>query len=184
MSGREWTKAEDAEVFADIPLQQIAERLGRSYTAVKSRRQTLRGTASLKMPAKPAYLPRFKAASALIAKTCRGCGDLKMAHDYGLQGTGTSHKSKCKSCCNQEFRDRRAANNHLNDLSKQSDRDMQSTTLPSAKNHCKEWTGPELELVARKDLSAREVAQMIGRTLYAVRNQRSARAGHKWKVLI
>lgn len=36
------------------------------------------------------------------------------------------------------------------------------------------WTGPELEIVARTDLTAREAAVMLGRTLYAVKHQRKA----------
>lgn len=47
-----------------------------------------------------------------------------------------------------------------------------STLRDAAHRHRQEWTGPELELVARPDLSARQVAQMLGRTLYAVRTQR------------
>lgn len=35
-----------------------------------------------------------------------------------------------------------------------------------------QWTGPELEIASRPDLSALQVAQMIGRTVHAVRTAR------------
>lgn len=40
-----------------------------------------------------------------------------------------------------------------------------------------QWTGPELEIASRDDLSTAEVAEMIGRTIFAVRQMR-----HKLKV--
>lgn len=45
-------------------------------------------------------------------------------------------------------------------------------TRDTARNHGKEWTGPELELAARLELSASEVARMLGRTINAVRTVR------------
>jgi hypothetical protein len=35
-----------------------------------------------------------------------------------------------------------------------------------------QWTGPELELASRTDLTSNEVARMLGRTLYAVKAMR------------
>lgn len=49
---------------------------------------------------------------------------------------------------------------------------MQEETRERASRNGYQWTGPELELAARKDLSAREVAIMIGRTLSAVQHIR------------
>lgn len=48
----------------------------------------------------------------------------------------------------------------------------QGSTLPSAHRRGQPWTGPELELAARPDLSAVQVAEMIGRTYHAVANTR------------
>jgi hypothetical protein len=48
----------------------------------------------------------------------------------------------------------------------------QEQTRETASRHYCQWTGPELELAAREDLSAREVAVMIGRTLAAVQYMR------------
>lgn len=50
---------------------------------------------------------------------------------------------------------------------------FQSQSLEQATNNRKEWTGPELELLARKDLKARELAEMLNRTLHSVRRMRA-----------
>lgn len=47
-------------------------------------------------------------------------------------------------------------------------------SLASARNRWKVWTGPELEVASRRDLTAREVARLIGRTVYAVEQKRRA----------
>lgn len=36
-----------------------------------------------------------------------------------------------------------------------------------------QWTGPELEIASREDLTVAEIAEMTGRTLFAVRRMRS-----------
>ena len=47
-----------------------------------------------------------------------------------------------------------------------------SETLPTAVNNGKEWTGPEMELVADRSRTAREVALALGRTIGAVKIMR------------
>lgn len=42
----------------------------------------------------------------------------------------------------------------------------------TASHHCQEWTGPELEVAAREDLTESEVAHMLGRTVAAVQSAR------------
>lgn len=50
----------------------------------------------------------------------------------------------------------------------------------TAVNHGKEWTGPELELLVRDDLTARQVAAMLGRSPMAVgAMRRKVRTGRK-----
>lgn len=48
-----------------------------------------------------------------------------------------------------------------------------AASLPNATKRGQGWTGPELEIAARKELTAREVAQMINRTASGVRSIRS-----------
>lgn len=45
-------------------------------------------------------------------------------------------------------------------------------SIPQARRRNYQWTGPELELIARNDLSAEEVAGMIGRTILGVKSMR------------
>lgn len=45
-------------------------------------------------------------------------------------------------------------------------------TVDGAARRGHEWTGPELELAARDDLTAVEIARMLGRTRYAVTSMR------------
>ena len=47
-----------------------------------------------------------------------------------------------------------------------------AATLDAASRNGHHWTGPELEVAARTDLTARQVATMLGRTMFAVRTQR------------
>lgn len=49
----------------------------------------------------------------------------------------------------------------------------QRESLESASNNYKHWTGPELELLNREDLTAVELSQMLNRTLYSVRKMRA-----------
>lgn len=48
----------------------------------------------------------------------------------------------------------------------------QAKTAEQAKRHGQQWTGPELEVAARDDLSLVEIATLLGRTLGAVRQVR------------
>jgi hypothetical protein len=48
----------------------------------------------------------------------------------------------------------------------------QAETLERATRYRFQWTGPELELAARRDLTSKEVALMIGRTMVAVQRMR------------
>lgn len=48
----------------------------------------------------------------------------------------------------------------------------QAETLPQARRYGYMWTGPELELASRDDLTSKQVALMTGRTLSAVVNVR------------
>lgn len=51
---------------------------------------------------------------------------------------------------------------------------LQARTAATARRRGARWTGPEMQLVARKDLTATEVARMTGRTFHAVSNVRAA----------
>lgn len=46
------------------------------------------------------------------------------------------------------------------------------------------WTGPELEMAARRDLSARQIAVMLGRSVHGVRGARRRGLDPKWAPII
>ena len=48
----------------------------------------------------------------------------------------------------------------------------QAASLEAVRRYYTQWTGPELELAERWELTASQVAAMTGRTLSAVRNKR------------
>lgn len=60
----------------------------------------------------------------------------------------------------------------LNELERRSYRSRQARTLEMATRYGYQWTGPELEIAGRPDLSAYEVARMLRRTYAAVRHMR------------
>lgn len=83
-------------------------------------------------------------------------------------GHGTQRRfadgCRCADCSwiyRQICRQQRAYSHRRNDLSRD-----------SAHRSGYEWTGPELEIASRDDLSASEVAAMLGRTIWAVQRQR------------
>jgi hypothetical protein len=51
-------------------------------------------------------------------------------------------------------------------------RSTNARLLDQARRHNSQWSGPELELASRTDLSASQVAEMVGRTLWAVQTAR------------
>lgn len=53
------------------------------------------------------------------------------------------------------------------------DGDLNNQTRETARRYGDQWTGPELELLARTDLTLKEKAVMLGRTWYAVRTMRT-----------
>lgn len=71
---------------------------------------------------------------------------------------------------NKERRDRdpESAKEHT----RQAVSKVQGKTLEGATNHGRKWTGPELEIALREDLSVAEAAALLGRTFYAVSTAR------------
>lgn len=69
-----------------------------------------------------------------------------------------------------EWRERQGA--PLREAGRRRWADEQAATLASIARNRVQWTGPELELASRPDLTAKAVALMLGRSLYAVTNMR------------
>lgn len=115
-------------------------------------------------------------------KTCTRCGEMKPLDGF------YPRRRQCKTCVGATVRAYREKNA---DLVRERSRERrartrgaeteralawrharQSTSLASAANRYKEWTGPELELVADLSRTVQDVAEALGRTFASVEHQR------------
>ena len=90
----------------------------------------------------------------VLARSCPSCGDL-LTTPPGLLRKDSGELPPCRKC-------------HLARI-RNNTRKRQAQTLERAVNNGKQWTGPEMELVLRGDMSVRELALALGRTMNAVR---------------
>ena len=119
----------------------------------------------------------------VLARTCRLCGVLNTTpSDLIYKDSG--RLPRCSGCSvryvterhkrlmkeDAGYRQRYQAN--ANVLSRAHYARKQIETSASATKNYYEWTGPELEIVAREDLTARAAPLMLGRTAAAVQMQR------------
>ncbi|WP_333757846.1 hypothetical protein [Streptomyces sp. ISBFB 2968] len=105
-------------------------------------------------------------------------GEVEISH--GMSGY-TNDMCRCETC-RAAFRAYRAENpgkqwsathpEEAEAYQRRKSHDRQAETLEQASRHGQQWTGPELEIAARDDLTARQAALMIGRTFNAVHNVR------------
>lgn len=127
-------------------------------------------------------------------KKCIKCGETKGADSYTYyKGPGgrLNHQTTCKKCRASQEAKRRANGEdwiskhpeyrrvhppeYLERLKRQTRERLtaqQRDSIPNASNHYKEWTGPELEMLLRKDLTAANLATILGRTLHSVTKMR------------
>lgn len=128
--------------------------------------ETLRRGGTLKPPRTLPYRT--------LAKTCPKCGDLWTTPDHLLR-KDSGPLPQCRKCSRRKARDkdkqRLGAGQSRTKVRRQR---RQEETVNGARNHRKEWTGPELEVAARAELTTREVATILGRTFHAVAHKRSS----------
>lgn len=86
-------------------------------------------------------------------------GDAGVPH--GTIGGRLNYQCKCEQCQDTHRRTVQAWQAKTN-----------TALRAAARRHGNQWTGPELELASREDLSSRQVGEMIGRTLWAVATMR------------
>jgi hypothetical protein len=95
---------------------------------------------------------------------CELCRDLPSRSVKDDTPHGTSRwrfGCRCKVCTEEHSAIRNTSNHKI-----------QRRTEETASRRGYEWTGPELEIAARPDLTAQQVALMLGRTLRGVRRMR------------
>lgn len=114
----------------------------------------------------------------LLARTCGICGTFLQAEAFPRSGDGT-HSHTCTACSRAAMSPEQRA--RANERGRDSDSHIQAASTPGASRHGYQWTGPELEIALRADLSLRDAAAMLGRTYYAVQAARhKARTDPKW----
>ena len=106
----------------------------------------------------------------VVARTCVVCGALKDGAKFAT--TRTSTHSTCIACRSAHYvstltdAELRAARRRVI-----RNRKGRLTYTGAARNGYI-WTGPEIELLAREDLTTIQIAEMVQRTPYAVQEQR------------
>jgi len=118
-----------------------------------------------------------------LARTCRRCGDLITTPDELLRKDAgpINPCSRCKAEWRSRYQKRRAETDEeyrrrRADWMRRSavgyQRRQQQQTVEAASRKGYEWTGPELELLTRRDLTTRQIAEMTRRTYAAVAHAR------------
>lgn len=159
---QEWTDAELEMVDRrDLSLSQIAATVGRTVYAVRMKRaQRAANEAGRVRHGLFGYN-----AQGCRCDTCTAARDNQRERVRSGKGThplgGWNSECPCESC-----RQMHKA------VSLARYREMQRETVPAASRNGYEWTGPELEIVARGDLTVREAALLLGRTYAAVASVR------------
>jgi hypothetical protein len=83
------------------------------------------------------------------------------------------YRAANRDAVSERDRRRKAANRERdNERDRRRRATVQAETTDAARRHGYVWTGPELEIVARDDLTVKQIALMLGRTYTAVEKAR------------
>lgn len=137
---------------------------------------------------KPKKQPHRLSGGILVAKTCPDCGDLKMAAEYAADSRSSWRRRICGPCDVRWKVQRFAEDEALRLRARRTQRGWSKAqndeTRDRAGRHGAQWTGAEYELLSRTDLTAPQIAQMLGRTVWAVRHKRRSDAQLRVKSLL
>ncbi len=100
---------------------------------------------------------RYMGTRSLVARTCHKCCLLKSAEDFRQEKKTGYWSSVCTSCKVTTLRG--------------TDHDMkrvQDETLDRAVKRYEPYTGADMEIIAREDLTVKEKAILLGRSYYGV----------------
>ncbi len=151
------------------------------HRADPGRFQVARANGQLRrgVPPAPSPLSPYR----VLARTCRRCGTLNTTPLHLIR-KNAGPLPRCSGCAvrytterhrrlMKEDEDyRRRFQNYARPINARLVARWQQQTRESATRNGYEWTGPELETIARGDLTARQSALLLGRTLAAVQRQR------------
>ena len=155
----------DPDEVRTAPDRRVNLRVGwRGRAMTEAERQANDNLARGIVPTVPHSLP-YRA----LAWTCGKCGDLVSPTSIRRSEPRTMRGHRCDR---EYVRERRARDDLYRDAlrarANAAYHARQQRTVDGAGNHGKEWTGPELEIAARLDLSTEQVAAILGRTAAGV----------------
>jgi len=112
----------------------------------------------------------------ILAATCRACGVLLDASRFARNSDGYMQLAACMACASRRKRTNYSDRQRAFESEARHNRHVSKwhSTVETAANHYKEWTGPELEFASRDDLGLLEMAKALGRTYAAVSQVRQA----------
>ena len=170
---RSWT-TDDDEYLLSMPIvteRVAAEWLGRSVSAVNSRRHRLRKSEGVAVK-RELFVTGPIGRRTLLARTCYGCGLLLDASWFTRYRTKVScgWGSRCVRCVaarvgNKAMRKRANGSRYRSSGSKfQSRARMQDLTRPRATRHGQPYIGKDFDVLANADLTILQKALILGRT--------------------
>jgi hypothetical protein len=186
-----WTSSELETVGRDdLTVMQIALMLGRTYAAVATARQRLGWDPQ--QAAHAAESGRVRAAAEHRRETKRRNRQARReeireynrrwraAHREQIRDGERRRRAASREQIRERQRRWRAAHpeqarerdRRYRPAKRATDAARQARTVDNARRHGYVWTGPELELTAREDLTIEQIALMLGRSYYAVKTAR------------
>jgi hypothetical protein len=115
----------------------------------------------------------------LLAATCTKCGVLHDGRKFQVSKNGTAHV--CSGCRRVRQLARPGALEKHRQGAREREKRINDQSRPGAHRGGMEWTGVELEVVSRRDLTRAEMARALGRTISAVSQARTrVRKDPKW----
>jgi hypothetical protein len=164
---RAWDAAEIQFIIENpqMTARQMVEHLpGRSYAAIKKRRQEM-GAATKKNSF--TVSPFSVHGRPLLAKTCTKCGRLLPAKWFRFESrTGGRWSSACRECASSENRLWRESTDDPTRASRSGNRERQRLSLPTATRRGDEWTSEEMTILADPTLTTLQKAIRTHRTYY------------------
>lgn len=109
----------------------------------------------------------------IVARTCPWCVRFLGAQHFNRNSAGYFDKV-CSACRAAKARSNPRYRRVQSSSSATIHARLQSASQGSAQRHGAEWTGLDLEIAARADLSVSEIASMLGRSYYSVVTMRRA----------
>lgn len=200
--GDPWSPEQVEALSLPLPASEVAKLINRTASAVKQARlkrsiPTVYERPRLHPSTGPAGTPKYRSTVWAqwqmrkghaprvpdylglrpLAWTCTGCGTLRTCPDGSLKSS--IDIAKCVTCSRRsssEFgKNARATNDpKYKTRVRKYVKAQNDETVASATRHRYTWTGPELDMALRKDLTIRQIATALGRSIYAVRAARAA----------